>query len=288
MSAVTLTSGDNNIVITGIAQTTATSINSGNYTTSQPARVVLRQKSTKQVLGVLNVIVQSPVSITVDIFYAFDPTNSNSMLPSGFPQSATDTTTAATCSANILSNVNSYFNSQANVFFTLGNSYILTSFTAGNPFDTHTGLINFNPSNLYSGGMGYLAQSGVSVDSATTHIRLFVAKGYNGQTSSFKYLALSRKPNSFVPALTNLSEFYLVCGHEIGRDLDLSSVDTADPWQLDPGPWPIEFGDDGFESNLANQVGLISWHIATRGTPWIRHEDSLEANKYAATSSLYH
>jgi hypothetical protein len=102
--------------------------------------------------------------------------------------------------------------------------------------------------------------------------------------TNYDYLAASDKPRSMVPALTNLNEFYIICGHEIGRDLDLSSVDTMDSYQFDYGPWPTEFSDDGYNTNIANQAGLLSEFAEPQQNPWIRHEDSQEANGYASST----
>lgn len=78
---------------------------------------------------------------------------------------------------------------------------------------------------------------------------------------------------------------YHVCGHEVGRCLDLSSVDVVDDQQFDYGPWPSEFKDDGISAT--NQTGLMSNHSGPE-TAWIRHEDCQETNGYGTYSQYLH
>ncbi len=289
LKSVTLQGGDNNLSITGLKAMTPTLINDQAQATVQPADIVLRVKGTTTPILKLNVVVLPQVNIAVDIFYAYVP-KTNSAYPQGFP---TDLTALST---KIIQHLNQYYTSQTQVNFIPGSSNILPNVLPpallSGDFDSKTGLLDIDDNDPVNGSVkNLIAQTG-ALNLPSTRIKLFIVKGINVTNTTLPFLAASSAPTSFVPALVDTNDFFITCAHEIGRDLNIPSGSAVDSNSFDIGQWPLEFKDDLYETNAANpmgipgQTGLMS-HNTGAQTPWIRHEDWLEANAYAKNGNPY-
>jgi len=302
LQPVTLQGGDNNLDIKGVQATTFDATNPAKVV-SRPARIVLRQALTKEVLIVLKVVVLPNVNVTVDMFFCDDnssPTMQTlSALPAPYP------TSYASIASTVISNMNLYVNKQSRVLFVPGVfSQIHTSINAFSPVN---GSLQFQPGGVWTAypnsvTIGALIDASNVLDTIGSggndpnnhHLRIFVVKAMSGSalggdngiallpSPNPPYMVVQAGPGSDSTYAANF--FNVTCGHEIGHELglatqNLSLAHNKPAYRHDQGPFPLE----EFNSDLwgtPNQTGLMYFQLPAQNY-WIRHEDWQQANYYA-------
>ena len=295
LAALSLQPGDNVLDIKGLNATTSDPTNLEKVV-PRPARIVLRDKITKQISLALNVIVQQTKPVTVDFFLCYDLLNAASLPPNNYVQNFQQ------IANNVRSNQNLYFYKEMGILLTTGTITTLDVTGAfegagqGNiPGATANAAADWRTTSI--GSTKKIINASFSIDSNPNHLRLFIVNTLEVQKQSgnepegitqvnanigFVGAGYVADTNSGNPAYAaNL--FDIVCAHEMGHALGLATQNLALShenllYRHDKGPWPTEFTTDTW--GTPNQTGLMSIQTPTQNY-WIRHEDWQQANYYA-------
>lgn len=299
LAPVTPQSGNNNLTISGLHPTSFTLQGppDNQQAICQPAQIVLRVKTTKQVALVLNVMVLPDVVVTTDVFFAYSSTIPQTDISPVYSNYSTVAT-------SLLSSISTYMGAQCHVTFSkfavalldVPNGFIPDN-SSGDPVGTLP--LDENPQGKAITAQKYtgpIINASLEYDQDTNEdIRIFLANSifkYNSASGqidpvngldakTFIFVGLTIPPDQAPPG----TQLDLVTGHELGHSLTLatqSNPSGTPSFHHDVGPFPVaEFMQDAFGSKQpSTQTGLMN-PVDLNPTYWLRHEDWQQANYYA-------